>query len=292
MTTTTTAPRIVGWMSSSKAVVVVAIEGEEFLSYNGRLYVECFKCLGRGGFEVFAGIHNGVCYSCNGSGFNQKSYDDEVAAAKAIKARQRREARRLAKIEEERAAADAVRAAWAEANPVLAARLAAVFAEVYLDGADEMAVYAARNAGEAKYGDFVMQMANYASYKGLTENQTVAVAAALDTAEAKAQAQAERVSAQRYLDADKDAKVVVTGNVAVAMTVDGYMGASTRLVIVEGTGDFAGVTFKMMGTGATLWEAEKGDVAEVTATVKDFSEYNGTKQTVLTRAKIKALATA
>ena len=64
------------------------------------------------------------------------------------------------------------------------------------------------------------------------------------------------------------------------------------MLVIEGTGEFAGVTFKTTGTGATLWETEKGQAVEIVATVKKFAEYNGTPQTVLTRSKIKALASA
>jgi hypothetical protein len=40
------------------------------------------------------------------------------------------------------------------------------------------------------------------------------------------------------------------------------------LVIIEGTAEFTGVTFKLRGTGATLRTAEKGQTVEVHGTIK------------------------
>ena len=80
-----------------------------------------------------------------------------------------------------------------------------------------------------------------------------------------------------------------TGVVAVWTTFQtnySYTPVTNALVIVEGTGDYEGVTFKIMGTGQTLWDCGRGDVVEVSGTIKGHGEYEGVKQTQLTRAKV------
>jgi len=62
------------------------------------------------------------------------------------------------------------------------------------------------------------------------------------------------------------------------------------LVIIEGTAEFTGVTFKLRGTGATLRTAEKGQTVEVHGTIKAHEEYAGIKQTEITRGKITTVA--
>lgn len=298
MSETTTTTQIVGRRDYGMGVEMakVVIGGEEFLTLNGRYYRACHKCLNASGtINAYLGIDAGVCYACTGRGFTGKVYESAEQIEKAQKARAQREARRVAKIEAEAAEARAARDAWTAANPVIAERLAAVYTEVYAPFTGESqydeAAYEASQKGEAKYGEFVLLMANYASYKALTENQTTAVVEALDKAEARIEAAAAKAAAARHLDAAVGAKVEVTGRVAVSMNVEGWSyGSTDRLVVVEGTGDFEGVTFKMTGNGKTLFSTERGDSVTIAATVKKFDEYKGTPQTILTRAKVTVAA--
>lgn len=285
--------KTIGWISKARVVKVIEIEGHQFIATSAGLRTECHKCLGRGGFDAYLGLHNGVCYTCNGSGLSGKTYDDEAAVTKSLRAAERREARRQAKFEAEQAEAAAKRDEWVSTNPALAARLTEIAAEVYIGEPGDMseAAYEAHHAGTRKYGDFIMLMASHVSWKALTEGQTTAVAEAIVEVDAKIKAAEEKVASQRYLDAVAGDKITATGTVAVATTVDTTYGMS-RLVVIEGTGDFEGVTFKMFGTGATLWETAKGDTVEVAGAVKGFEEYNDTPQTVLTRAKVKTLTAA
>lgn len=256
----------------------------------------CGKCLGDGvvhyGNVVFAvrtstgTVSRRTCFDCNGSGVY-------VQKVKNIRAAARREHKRLVAVVAEQAENAARLVEWNAAHPALAARLAAVHAEVYIDSKNEEAIYAARNAGEAKYGAFVMQMASDAAWKPLTENQAAAVVTALDKAEVKAAAAATKADAARYIDGVEGDKVEVTGTVVVSMSVDGFAyGSTSRMVVVEGTGEYAGITVKMTGAAASLYETERGDTVRITGKIKDFREYNGTPQTVLNYAKAAVLATA
>lgn len=250
----------------------------------------CTKCAGTGTVDYGnvtvsrnIGGHNvndRWCFDCGGNGDLKRTVKNMRAAA-------RREHKALVARQAESAAQAAERDVWAAAHPGLATRLAIVFAEVSGNNdADERAAYAAAD----RYGDFIVSLASRAQYRSLTEGQTDAIAKALTEYDARITAEAERADAQRYFGAEGD-KVAVTGTVITAITVEGYHGSS-RLIVVEGSGEFEGVTAKAFGTAASLWETERGDVVEMTGTIKGHEEYQGTKQTTLTRTKIKALSAA
>lgn len=251
---------------------------------------ECGKCLGTG--EVNYGnvtfvVHDRkgnfvgsrrTCFDCGGSG-------KYVRKVKNIRAAERRRVNEQNKANTRAAEAKVAVGAWAAQYPALAARLAAISVEC-TEGTESG--YAAAN----RYGTFIVDLANQTTYRPLSERQTEAVVEALAKYDARVAADEEKAAGQRHFGAEGE-KFTATGKVVTSMTVDGYAyGSSDRMVIIEGTGDFEGVTFKTTGSGATLWETERGDVVEVTATVKRHSEYNGTPQTVITRAKIKVLASA
>ena len=80
----------------------------------------------------------------------------------------------------------------------------------------------------------------------------------------------------------------LTGTVTVATTIEvpGFRGYGTdlkRLIVI--TLD-SGQVLKTIGTGATLFNAHRHDRVTISGTVKDFDDYRGQTQTVLTRAKV------
>jgi DNA/RNA endonuclease YhcR with UshA esterase domain len=78
-------------------------------------------------------------------------------------------------------------------------------------------------------------------------------------------------------------KVTVTGTITRNQTIETMYGFS-HLVIVEGEGFIA-----KLFTTAKWSETPASDVGKsvtLAGTVKDHNEYNGTRQTVLTRAKL------
>lgn len=82
-----------------------------------------------------------------------------------------------------------------------------------------------------------------------------------------------------------DDKIEFTGTVLVAARFEGHYGSSIVLVV----GTDAGEVFKTTYTGRSdaIWALAVGDTCTLTGTVKDHTEYNGDKQTVLTRVKVK-----
>lgn len=78
-------------------------------------------------------------------------------------------------------------------------------------------------------------------------------------------------------------KVTLTGTVRTAMRVDGftYRSPDNMLLVV----DCGAAVAKMTTTAAWAYHLKPGDVLTVTGTVKAHREWNGIKQTVLTRPK-------
>jgi hypothetical protein len=271
---------------------IVLVGGERFAQgRTGTLYRECWKCRNFSGFlPEYAGIYAGECFGCRGAGYSA-SVETEAKAVSLAKRRITDQARRDRKRADQAAAKVSVRDAWAAAHPEVASALAEVLADRSDDG------YAALDAWNEKWGGFVTSLAQQSTYKALTAAQAAAVLPAVTEAKAAAEAAADVASRQRYLDATEGAKVTVTGTVTVATSFErtafnGYSTEYVALVIVEGTDAFEGVTFKMMGQAKALREAERGQVVELTGTVKRFAEYQGVPQTELIRPKMKVLSEA
>lgn len=256
---------------------VVEVGGDHFAVYGGAYYSPCGMCSPdfSGTKAHFGHVHGGVCFHCHGRGWH-KRYESRAKVEALVKRRKADAARRERKEADRLAAQETERAAWAQTNEDVAAVLAAIRAE-----ADESPE--AQHRVEQRWGDFLWSLAQQAGWRPLSEAQTAAVLPAVARVAAAETAQAEKRAGARYA-APVKAKISGAGVVAVAMNVDSQYGTS-RLVVVEGTGDDAGVTFKTFGTGASLWEVRKGDEVDVAGTVKDHDEYEGVPQTVLIRAK-------
>ena len=274
---------------------IVTIAGEPFAVItftsdpgNPRYCTPCGYCEdGWSGSKSYYGhVMSGVCFQCHGTGIH-KRYASEAEAVRVVKRRIADRARRERKEAARIAQQETDRAAWTEANPEVAADLAAIRAEFEGTGSEET-YYAAYNAAVDKWGGFLVEVATIAEHRPPSEKQTAAVAEAIARqrgyhAEREAE-QARREATQRYYGTVGD-KVTGTGTVVVAMSFETQFGY-TALRVIEGTGDFEGVTFKIMGSGKTLWECGRGDQVVVSGAVKDHETYEGTAQTVLTRAKI------
>lgn len=272
----------VGW---GVPATLVTVEGEVFLEValnSGPVYfTPCGNCDGSfsGTKSAFMHRYAGQCFQCRGTGYS-KRYESVEDIVRIAKRRQADRARRARKEQERLEAMEAERTAWVEANADLAARLAEIAAPFEQD---INVAYDAQQAANKRYGDFVTSLAHQSLFRSLTEAQTTAVAEAIAKADERHAEAETKAASQRYFEGDK--VVGGTGVVVVRTSVQTQFGLSC-LVVIEGTDEFEGITFKAFGSGATLWETAKGDKVSVTASVKDRSEYNGTKQTVLTRAKI------
>lgn len=246
----------------------VTVNGETFLRVGGDLYTTCGFCnFHRPGCKAeYAGVYDGVCFQCAGHGLRKKVGTVE-AAAKVARRRQTDRARAERKRQEKEAAQVVARDEWVAANPELAARLAEV-----------------RQAEDVP--GLVVEFAQRVTWQPLTEKQTAFAAELVDEYDEWVAAEAAKPPARYVGEPGSKDKVTVTGTVAVAMTVPGYAyGSSDKLVVIEGTGDDAGVTVKVVGSAAWLWEVERGDAVTVTGKVKRHTDYNGTPQTQLTYTK-------
>jgi hypothetical protein len=73
------------------------------------------------------------------------------------------------------------------------------------------------------------------------------------------------------------------------MSVDGWGGRSQRMIILEGTGEHAGITLKTYTNAGAAWELEKGqEGVTVTGTVSKHQERSGARETTVKRPKISA----
>lgn len=266
----------------------VTIEGETYLFVRGKFHRACGWCGDPNpGVKAYYGhVSNGVCFQCEGFGVTRKTWDSVEAVAKDARARARRHAREAEK--RERAAAEhlAKVEAWRAENAELVDALTVIHAEHHAawGNGTEATV-------ERKYGRPLVSMAeDVASGMMLTVAQVGAAVDMIERSKVWAREHAAKVAAARWVGTpgSKD-KVTITGEVTVWTTFEsdyGYRPQTNALVVVTGTGEDEGVTAKMVGTGATLWECSRGDKVTVTGAVKDHGEYQGVKQTVLTRAKV------
>ncbi|MGO2933161.1 hypothetical protein [Microbacterium sp.] len=107
-----------------------------------------------------------------------------------------------------------------------------------------------------------------------------------ETARRKAEAEERaRQRAESQYAGTVGEKIAVTGTVTRLVPIKGSYGynpTTSMLVIVEGGTTVA----KMFTAAAWAWEVEQGDEITVSATVKAHEDYQGIKQTALTRPKL------
>lgn len=237
---------------------------------NGKVFEECERCGGfTGAIPTFAHVYAGQCFGCNGVGVGRSHASLEAAeknlarrAKNRAAAERRREAKRLAAVAE----AEAKFAAWAGANPELVKPLTEL-ADLW----DPREGY-----GSAEGVDGWLYAAALDVRNGLVPAHAEAVPDLLATYLAEQEVKA----ASQYAGEVGDV-VTVTGEVKVALVVEGNYGSSVMVVLSNGP-----VTVKTYSTAKWAWEVERGDTLTLTGTVKKLDEYEGTKQTVLARPKV------
>lgn len=109
----------------------------------------------------------------------------------------------------------------------------------------------------------------------------------VEAAEKAALAEARR-DASHYLDAAEGEKVEASGTVVLAhtyeaMSYNGFGTEAKRIVAVD-CGE--GVTVKMFTAAAWSFAARKGDEVTIAGTVKSHGEWEGVKETTLTRPRL------
>lgn len=271
-----------------------------------RWYTPCGFCdpTWSGSKSWAAHVLAGVCFQCNGAG-TAAHRDDEAGAVKMVRNRIRARERAADKREAAAVAQAAALAAWREANAETIAMLAPIIADrpendAREDGRFETeeaedAYYTAVRAWEQTWGDFLTSVAVQSQYRALSERQVAAIPNAVRRAMADREETAAREAAQRFYGVPGEKIADVEGTVVVRSSYDTFYGGrakATCLLVITGHGDYTGVTFKITGTAASLWTAEKGDTVTLSGKIKRHGVYEGTKQTEVTYAKIGVLASA
>lgn len=103
------------------------------------------------------------------------------------------------------------------------------------------------------------------------------------------EAEEQRVQAEReaekakfsYIEAQVGEIVEFSGEVKAVVRIDGHYGVSLMIVVQSDQNQ----QFKFFSTAKWVWEVEVGEQVQVSAEVKDFSEYQGIKQNVVKNAK-------
>lgn len=245
---------------------------------NGKVFEACDRCGGfTGCIPTFGYVFAGQCFGCRGSGVG-KAHESLAAAeknlAKRAKAKAAAERRRQAKWEARAVEIKAEFDAWVAVNPELTKTLAEL--------ADRWAPINA-NGDYDTYGDDMDERVDGWLFDAAKAVRNGNIPGRADTipgllAEYLAKREAKELSVYA---GDVDDVVTVTGEVSVAMVIDGQWGSSMMLVWGNGP-----VTAKTYTTAKWAWEVERGTTLTVTGTVKKLDEYEGTKQTVLARPKV------
>lgn len=287
---------------TGRYLTVTTPDGSRTLIAAGRNYYEpCARCdrqaAAAGRINSYAHVLNGVCFSCNGAGVGRlviTGTEEEMTAKvsklirSAARAAAKREAAHAAKVE----ASAAKVAAWRAAHPDVVAAAALVEADLgsLLNSAgqwDASAAEIAHYAATERWGGFAVELVtsiDYVGREGLTEAQGAALIASVERTVAREAAAAARRAEARHAG-DLGELVEVTGVVEAATWVDTRYGL-TRLVVVRGTGEHAGVTVKAFGKSKAMAAAEKGAAATLAGTVKENELRDGVAQTLLGRAKL------
>lgn len=280
MTTTTTVlvgknyPGVTQWTGTLHEIGADSV----VVGATGKAYEPCRRCWNyTGHIPGYEGIYAGVCFGCAGTGTG-KVHPNLAAAQKSLtkraKAREGAARRKAAKFAATQAAAQAAAAQWFTVNPDLTAAL--------LPLADR---WAPRN-DSGEYDDTTDERVDAWLYSAAmsVRNGNIPDWTA-DTIQGLLDAyltDRDTQAATQYAGQIGEV-VTVTGQVTVALSLDGQWGPSCMVVITDGI-----LTAKAYSTAKWAWAAERGDTLTLTGTVKDRSEYQGTRQTVLARAKVTA----
>lgn len=263
---------------------------------NGTRYYEgvqkCWKCFGHKEFWCWMHVSNGVCFACNGTGVNPvkvKVMTDEHYQ----KLEDKRAKKFEKKIEERKAHASELNAEFFKKEGFNAdGKIWAVVKTGFVpkEFQEEMLSKGAKKHGwniylfsEPQEGAIELDATEccdtdmYGVYNGFKSgymNQLIA-----DTEEAERKAQAEKSSYFGNVGDKVDGLEVTFKNVFFYETQFGSM----CIYIFE---DADGHQFKWNTSSGFGTSLEKEEVITIKGTIKEHSEYNGIKQTVLTRCKL------
>jgi hypothetical protein len=251
----------------------------------------CWKCDGTGCLPEHMGVFDGVCFACNGIGTSSLfAKDMEAARRKAyttIKRQEREAAKRAAQAEADRLARETEFKTWLAANKAFVVTLAKFIKSNKLTKTiTKSNGYTVDAPGDditlIEFAEDVM------AKRTLTDKQVKFVSDLMERVAArKAEAEATRYAAP------EGTRFTFTGKVTHSINLEpkdvGYGHVSYQhMVVLAGTGEWAGCFFKWIGSANLAWELEVDTEYKLTGTVKKHDIYNDTKQTILTRCKLAA----
>lgn len=302
--------------------VVVLGRGRTFADTGERWAEVCGRCDGAGSLPEYAHVFEGVCMGCNGRGLHGSTYATRStldAGMRRWAAKQHREAEAAAaKAAEERARAEAAYKRWADKNGDLIAwckSLSPDSVDEYTDSRVE--IEDTREQAERLYHDneFLIrseqlqdgpEAGRWWANIGVTVREERfgsygrrAGALIIDVRDGHAldakqtgllnfvmRRAIEAQAVTRWAGKEGD-MVTVTGIVKRIAVERGDHGSYRRLVI-EGTGEHAGITLKASSSAKAAKALEEGDTVTVTGTVSRTGAYNGARETTVSRPKFSA----
>ena len=259
----------------------------------GRRYLDiCGNCRGIGFLAQYAGIAEGVCFACAGSGVGKQIGAGTVEElTKVIVRRAKARARTAAKREAKFEAARVAHVAWIAANPHIA-EIAARFgsltncecerAEQWRECNNESCWERIREVRNTHDG-LLLELAGYATCRIITDKQVdllIKLIAEHGVKVAAREVKTAKVAEQKWLGAEKE-KISATGVLGKPVYIDGDYGTRTLYKLTTADGN----RVAWFRTG--FHEFEAGVTVTLTGTVKKLtdSEKYG-KETQLTRCKV------
>lgn len=233
---------------------------------HGEVYDPCKRCI-VGGHYSFNG-HDSICYACHGYSHGKSTTEADIV--RRYVARQKAEARRIAKAEKAAKEAREAHAAWVAANEELAEALKAHRTPVDAEGYTDFSF--------RPVNSFLTKMADQAAYSPLTARQAEAAQDALDKL-------AERTKADREVGhwGTVGKRAVVEVKVHKVIVIEGQWGTSFLAIMSTPEGH----ALKSFSTGSFVTDALDAEGKDVTltvkATVKEHGDYQGKPQTIVTR---------
>lgn len=237
----------------------------------------CGNCQG-GHREEYAGLHNGVCYYCNGVGAGKVIAGGLDEAREVIRKRLMARAARERKAQRDADAKKVAGMAWAEANAEVAAQLAGI-AQWVVDGGEDGERGAQLSTPLYSFAFTVRRG------EALSEKQTeFARTLMAGHAKKRARVEAEEAAKAKLVHLGKvNEKLEVSGTVTRNLTVglDSPYGPRRMVIVTTAEGNVA----KTFTTAEWAYEVEEGEQVTLRGTVKELDEYQGVPQTVLVRAR-------
>lgn len=281
-------------VNESKKLVKIDKNGTEYYE----VVEKCYKCGGAGYLGCFHHVENGLCFECNGTGF-RKHVEKIYTKAYAEKLEAKRKAKAEAKLEAEKAKAGEVNAKFFEMNGFNAeGKTFAVLGNTYsVKEQLKEAGFHWNNVAGAWMGaqpiegfetiELDVSELYFADYRGyydwknwLSVNENKGRERVAQANEAIKQAMKADEAESNYVG-NVGEKVEVKVKVARCFGYESVFGVGfINTMVDESNNQF------VWKTGVAL---EEGSDIIIKGTVKEHSEYKGTKQTVLTRCKVAQL---